>query len=70
MERKRLPILMIIILYFVIFTTMGYIIHVTTTEYSEALGVICVMIFFFGMCTMAAIYELQSIFKLWKTLYP
>ena len=69
MERKRLAILLIIILYFVVCMTMGYVIYVIINDYGEALGVVCVFTFLFGMVTMAAIYELHSVFKLWKTLY-
>jgi len=69
MRRKRLIILVITELYAVIFLTMGYVIHVIINNYSENLAVVCVMTFFFGMCTMAAICELQSIFRLWKKVY-
>lgn len=69
MKRKRLPIIMIMILYFVVFSSMGYVLHVVVTEYGEALGVVCAVIFVFGMCTVMAIYELSAVFKLWKKLY-
>ena len=69
MRKKNLAMLLITILQLVVFSTMAYVLYVVENEYGEGPLIICGLIFLFGMCTMAAIYELHSVFKIWKTLY-